>query len=182
MVIYLTGFMASGKSTIGPILANVLGLDFFDLDDEIIKREEMSIVDIFEKKGETYFRNVETQLLKEISHNDNAIISLGGGTITFNENLKFMKEHGLVVYLKVDIETLYNRLKNKTDRPLFKDLVLNDYSREEFIKRINKLFDKRSYYYEQADLTIVCDSRPVGLTVDRIAQQIQRKINEKNKH
>jgi shikimate kinase len=182
MVIYLTGFMTSGKSTVGPILANVLGLDFYDLDEEIVKREGMSIVDIFEQKGESYFRKVETRLLKEISNNDDAIISLGGGTITIDENLKFMKENGFIVYLKVDSETLYRRLKNKTDRPLFKDLVLNENGKEEFIKRINNLLDKRSSYYEQADLTIECDSRPVGLTVDRIAQSIQRKINEKNKH
>lgn len=179
MRIYLTGFMASGKSTIGPILSNVLGLDFYDLDQEIEDREKLSIVEIFEKKGEAYFRNVESEILKKIVQKDNIVVSLGGGTITFQENFDLMKNTGKIIYLKVSPEDIYNRLKNKTDRPLFREFVLGEVSKEEFMNRINELLDKRKQFYEKADLIIDTNLTPVGVTVDTIAQKIMRLMNEK---
>ena len=122
--IYLTGFMTSGKSTIGPILANVLGMGFYDLDKEIEKAEGSTVVEIFEKKGEAYFRQVEKNLLENFSKQNNIIVSLGGGTITNIDNLNLLKRTGKIIYLKVSIDVLYKRLKNKTDRPLFRDMVL----------------------------------------------------------
>jgi len=80
-IFYLTGFMGSGKSTIGPILANTLGWTFFDLDREIEKRENRKITMIFDEDGKDYFRQKETEILKEISKGENLIISLGGGTL-----------------------------------------------------------------------------------------------------
>ncbi|MDF1612742.1 shikimate kinase [Stygiobacter electus] len=181
MKIYLTGFMTSGKSTIGPILANVLGYDFYDLDKEIEESEKLSVVEIFEKYGEKYFREAESKILNELSKKDNLVISLGGGTIVNQKNFDMMKNSGTIIYLKVSPNTLYKRLKHKTDRPIFKDLVLNNKNEAEFIKRISELMEKRKQYYEMADIIIDTELTSFGKTVDRIAKKIFYLNNEKNK-
>ena len=176
----MTGFMTSGKSTIGPIVANTLGLNFYDLDKVIVEREGCSIVEIFEKKGEDYFRNLERYILEELCKNDNVIISLGGGTIANPDNLLLLKKTGLIIYLQVSPEILYKRLKNKIDRPLFRDLVLGGNPEKDFVERIREMLDKRKEFYEKADIIINTDFNPIGVTVDRIASKISRIIDEKN--
>ena len=177
--IYLTGFMTSGKSTIGPILANVLGMDFYDLDKEIEQQEGMTVVEIFEKKGEPYFRHLEKVFLENLCRQNNIIVSLGGGTITNTENFDLLKRTGKIIYLKVTPEMLYKRLKNKTDRPLFRDMVLGENTEEDFIKRINEMLSKRKSFYEKADLIFDTDDSPIGVTVDKIAKKILKVLNEK---
>jgi len=110
--------MGSGKSTIGPILANTLGWTFFDLDKEIEKRENRKITKIFEEDGKNYFRRKETEILKEISEGKNLIISLGGGTLIIQENRKFIKKSGNLIFLRSSPEVAYRRLKHKRDRPV----------------------------------------------------------------
>ncbi len=178
--IYLTGFMTSGKSTIGPILANVLGLEFFDLDKVIEEREGCSIVEIFEGKGESYFRNIELSTLKKLTELESVVISLGGGTLTDRSNFNLLNSTGLIVYLKVSPDNLYKRLKNKTDRPLFRDLVLEGKKEEDFLIRIKEMLEKRKEFYEKADLIIDTDLQPIGRTVDKIAKKILVMLNEKN--
>lgn len=178
--IYLTGFMTSGKSTIGPILANVLGWNYYDLDKEIVASEKMEVVDIFEKQGEKYFRSIERKKLEELSKKENVVIALGGGTIANDENLALVKETGKMVYLKSSAEAIYRRIKHKTDRPIFKDLVLGENSKEDFITRINEMLSEREKYYNKSDLIIDTDSKNIGLTVDLIAKKITKLINEKN--
>lgn len=170
--------MASGKSTIGPILANVLGWDYYDLDCEIENREEKKIVDIFEENGEEYFRTLESSTLKNLSQVNNVVVSLGGGTMAKTDNLKLMKSTGKIVYLETSPDEVYKRLKNKTDRPLVRDLVLSDGSKEEFIARIIKLLSEREPYYSQADITINTDTSNVGRTVDLIKKRIIRYIDD----
>lgn len=97
-IYYLTGFMAAGKSTIGPILANSLGWNFFDLDKEVEKKEGIKIVDLFKQKGEEYFRKLETEILKELSGNNEVIISLGGGAIASEENFNIIKSSGKIIF------------------------------------------------------------------------------------
>jgi len=179
-IIYLTGFMTSGKSTIGPILANVLGWSFYDLDKLLVEKENMSIVEIFETKGEDYFRNIESATLAELSETNKVVIALGGGTISNDGNLQIIKNSGYLIYLKVSPEVLYKRLKNKIDRPLFKDLVLAGKKEGDFIERIENLLEKREDKYKQADLEINTDETRIGFTVDRIAKQIKSLLNEKN--
>ena len=172
--IFLTGFMTSGKSTLGPILANVLGWNFYDLDKVIEEKECNTVVEIFRIKGEKYFREKEHDILEELIKEDHIIISLGGGTIANEINLKMMKESGKIIYLQVSAEVLYNRLKHKVDRPLFRDLVLKENSKEDFLHRINELLVEREKFYKQSDLIINCDSRKLGLTVDELAKKLQR--------
>ena len=178
--IYLTGFMTSGKSTLGPILANVLGMEFFDLDKEIEEREKQTIVEIFEKEGESYFREVEYGILKNLSKKDCVVISLGGGTITNKINFDLLQSTGKIIYLKVSPNNLYKRLKNKIDRPLFRDLVLGEKSEEDFLEKIKELLERRKEYYEQADLIIETDMQPIGRTVDKTANKIMALFNEKS--
>ena len=179
--VYLTGFMTSGKSTIGPILANVLGWDFYDLDRVIEQDESMAVVDIFKNNGEQYFREKETETLTRLTCNEKAIISLGGGTIANKTNFDLMRESGLIVYLKVSPEVLYNRLKNKIDRPLFRDLVLEENPKEAFLDRINDLLAEREKYYCQADIVIDSDSTKVGVTVDQLAKELKKIEYEESK-
>lgn len=179
-LVYLTGFMTSGKSTIGPILANVLGLEFFDLDKIIEEEEEQTIVEIFEKKGEEYFRDIESKSLQRLSESKAAVVSLGGGTITSQKNFELMKRTGKIIYLKVSPDNLYKRLKNKIDRPLFKDMVLGENSEMDFMNRINEMLEKRREFYEKADIIIETDSQPLGRTVDKLAKKISEFFNEEN--
>ena len=172
--------MTSGKSTIGPILANVLGWDFYDLDKVIQEKKDMTIVEIFETHGEDYFRRIEEETLKSISEGEKVVVALGGGTLTSSKNLETIKNSGILVYLRVTPEILYKRLKNKIDRPLFKDLVLGEKSEEEFISKIEKLLESREVYYNQADLIINTDESKIGYTVDRVAKQILGVLNGKN--
>lgn len=170
--------MASGKSTIGPILANVLGWDYHDLDSEIEDREENKIVDIFEQKGEEYFRSVESRTLKDLAERNNIVVSLGGGTMAKEENLNLMKTTGKIIFLDTSPEEVYKRLKHKTDRPLIKDLVISNGSREEFLERINKLLGEREPYYSRADIKINTDDSNVGKTVDLIKKKISKYIDD----
>lgn len=178
--IYLTGFMTSGKSTLGRILANVLGWNFYDLDKEIEIRAKKKVTEIFETFGEKYFRELESNLLKELSSNSQVVISLGGGTIINNNNVKFISENGKLVYLRVEPEIIYTRIKKKTDRPLFKEFVLAENSKENFIKKISSMLSEREKYYYQADLVFDVDNSPIGTTVDKLAKVVNRMLHEKN--
>jgi len=178
--IYLTGFMTSGKSTLGKIIANCLGWDFFDLDVEISKDEKKTVTEIFETKGEKYFREIESLKLRNLSNHKNVIISLGGGTLISDVNVQFIKQNGHLVYLRVDPEIIYTRIKRKTDRPLFKEFVLGDNSKEKFLIKINSMLKEREPYYYQADMIFDVDNSPIGKTVDRFTRLINKVIIEKN--
>jgi len=177
-IYYLTGFMAAGKSTIGPILANTLGWHFYDLDKEVEKKESMRIVELFDQKGEDYFRKSETALLEKLSQDNESIISLGGGAIASDVNFGIIKSTGKIIYLKSSPEMAYKRLRFKRDRPAFVFEGEEVPSKEEFLERINKLLDSRKKYYEQADFVIDTDNQTVGKTVDIIAKYI---INDSSK-
>lgn len=180
--IYLTGFMTSGKSTLGQILANVLGWNFYDLDKELEKDEGQKVSEIFETKGEKYFRKIESVKLEQLSKSDNSIIALGGGTLINDDNLKIILQTGKLVYLKVTPEIIYKRIKNKIDRPLFRDFVLAGNSKEQFIKKIEGMLEERNKYYNKADIFFNVDDSPIGITVDRLAKSIKKIIYEKNTH
>jgi shikimate kinase len=173
---YLTGFMAAGKSTIGPILANTLGWNFFDLDKEIEKEEGLKVVEIFKQKGEEYFRGIETETLKRLSENEESIISLGGGAIASEENFKIIKSTGKIIYLKSSPEMAYKRLRFKKDRPAFVFENVEAPTKEQFLERINELLDSRKQYYERCDFIVDTDSQSVGKTVDIIAKFINKDL------
>ncbi len=171
--IYLTGFMGSGKSTIGPILANTLGWDFYDLDFVIEKKIGKKVSKIFEENGEEYFRKLESEILMELSEKEYIIIALGGGTIASQVNIDLMKSNGRIIYLKISSEAAYKRLRFKRDRPvLTRDGTVN-LGKNEFVKKIDELLSARKKFYEQADYTVETNNLPMGILVDKLARLIQ---------
>ena len=116
--IYLTGFMGTGKSMILNCLHEVCGFDKIEMDEQIVQEQGMSIPEIFEKKGEEYFRNLETELVKKISAMDNIVVSCGGGTVMRQCNVDEMKKNGTIVLLTAEPETVYERVKGSHNRPL----------------------------------------------------------------
>jgi shikimate kinase len=156
-LVFMSGFMGCGKTTQGKKLAKELGYFFIDLDDYISNQYEKTITDLFKEVGEEEFRNIETKALQEcIANNLKALIALGGGTPCFNDNLNLMKANGKIIYLKMDVEALYNRLFNaKQDRPL-----LRDKENEEMLLYIENLLKTREVFYNQAHIITS------GVTVD----------------
>jgi shikimate kinase len=175
-VVYLTGFMGSGKSTIGPILANTLGWEFYDLDNVIENKSGMKIKEIFDVYGEEHFRLLEGKTLLEISKNEKIVVSLGGGTIASEKNLELLKRTGLLFYLKLSSLSAYKRLKYKKDRPVLLSGMGDCNTKEDLLKRINLLYEKRKIFYEQSDFIIETDNLSVGKTVDRIVKIINHEI------
>lgn len=171
-LVFLTGFMASGKSTIGPILANTLGWDFYDLDKLIENKTGKKIKDIFASEGEDYFRNLETRVLQGVINFKNTIIALGGGTVTRQSNIDLMKENGILIYLETSPQEAYNRLRFKRDRPVLLNDSDEEPSKDELIKRINDLLKERKKFYNQADIKINTDSFRIGQTIDKLSSII----------
>lgn len=172
--IYLNGFMASGKSTLGPILANTLGWEFADIDRLLEKAENMRVTEIFDKKGEEYFRMREAEVLREIGRTTRIVISLGGGTAINEENLKFIMETGFVIFLRASSKSIFARLRRKLDRPMFRDLVLRGAPEEEFMERIQSMLHERMPYYLKSHLTLDTDSLRIGDTIDKIQRLVRR--------
>ena len=173
-IFYLTGFMASGKSTIGPILANTIGWDFYDLDKEVEKKEGKKIVRIFEHEGKKYFRRVEAEILKYLSTKKNIIIALGGGTLINPVNRRVINKTGKLIFLKSSPNVLYKRLIHKRDRPIL--FSGNDEEDTEgiLLQKIEHLMNERIKYYEQADYVFDTDKESVGVIVDRITKLVKR--------
>lgn len=171
--IYLTGFMGSGKSTIGPILANTLGYSYIDLDKLIEEKAGKAIVEIFETHGEASFRLLEKDVLAEISTRQDCVIALGGGTIANDENFELIRQTGSLVYLKLSPEEVLRRLSQKTDRPMLKDEHGNLLPRDLLNQRILLLLEQREAYYNRADIIVPTDILSVGRTVDEIVRQLR---------
>lgn len=171
-IVFLAGFMASGKSTIGPMVANTLGWSFFDLDRVIEAKQGKKIVDIFAEKGETEFRTFEREVLKEIAQGENVIIALGGGTVADQKNINLMKKKGKIIFLEASPESFYQRLRFKTDRPLLRGKNGELLSQDELKKRIVEILEYRDKYYKQADVSLPTDGITIGKAVDAISKII----------
>jgi shikimate kinase len=142
--------MGSGKTTIGKKLAKRLGLQFIDLDIFIEKKTKKTIQTLFETKGEDNFRRLEYEALSEISKTQNILVATGGGTACFLNNIELINENGLSIYLKMNPESLANRLNNsKTERPLIKGK-----SKSELLTYIKDTLDKREKYYKKSNIVV----------------------------
>ena len=143
MIIFLIGFMGSGKSTTGKQLAKRLGYNFIDTDNLIVEKLGMSVNEIFDRLGEKSFREHETRLLNELILKNNLVVSTGGGLPCHGDNLDLMNIYGQSVYLKASSSALHDRLSSrKNKRPLIKDL--SDVELMAFIE--NKLSEREEYY------------------------------------
>ena len=140
--IFLIGFMGSGKSTIGRMLAKEMGKVLVEMDETIEAEAGKSINQIFSDHGEAHFRDLETGLIERITAQGGAVVSCGGGAILREENVEMMKQNGIVFYLCATSETIYERVHKSTHRPL-----LNGNMNVEYIQQ---LMDKRVKKYEAA--------------------------------
>lgn len=175
-IIFLTGFMGSGKSTVGPIFANTIGYNFIDLDMLIEKREVKKIGAIFAAEGENKFRTIERETLKELLHTSKTVISLGGGTVTNRETLQLIKQNGVMVYLQSDVKHIYQRLRTKSDRPMLRNDNGELLDGDTLMQKIQSLLESRTPYYEEADIIVTTDDKKIGFTVDELAKKISSYI------
>ena len=142
--------MGSGKSTVGKIVAKKTGFRFIDLDTYIESQQDMTIIDIFRTKGEDYFRSVENEILQIFSLEENLIIATGGGCPCFFDNMNWMNDHGITLYLNTPPEMLYSRLLvEKKARPLIEKL--SDMQLREYILDV---LPERNNFYEKSKITI----------------------------
>jgi shikimate kinase len=149
--IFLTGFMGSGKTTLGKKLASLMNLPFIDLDRYIETKEKDTIANLFENKGETVFREIESACLDEIlQQKQSTVISLGGGTICFHSNLEKVKNKGTLVYIDLPPKVLVERIKNgKTKRPLLKNVAEQD-----MFDFVEQKLEERKNYYNKAHIIV----------------------------
>ena len=144
--------MGSGKSTIAKLLSEKLGILQVEMDEMIVQEQGMPITEIFEKYGETHFRDLESELILRIQEAGGAVVSCGGGAILRSENVENMKKNGTIVYLSAKPETIYERVKNSTNRPLLNGNMNVEY--------ITQLMNKRLPLYESAaDIVIFVDGK-----------------------
>ena len=175
-LIFLTGFSGSGKSTIGPLLANSLGYEFVDLDQSIEQRAGKTITRIFAENGEEHFRELELLALMGLVEKNNLVISLGGGALENDESYGLIQKSGTMVYLKSPSRTLARRLCNKTDRPLLKGDKGQKLSREEIEDKITTILARREPRYKSADITVETDIKRIGSTVEELTRKIERYV------
>ena len=166
--IILIGYMGSGKTTVGKALSKETGMMFYDLDWYIESRMRRSVSQIFAERGEEGFRQIEYNMLHEVAEFENVIISCGGGTPCFFDNMDYLNQQGDVVYLKATPETLYKHLlMAKVERPLLKDK-----SPEELIAYITEHLKERAPFYEKArytlDVNVLDNYDKIAVSVERI--------------
>lgn len=170
MKVFLIGYMGSGKTTIGRPLAKMLQMKFADMDSCIVEKYKMSVGEIFETKGEAAFRGIESEVLQELAAEDNIVVSTGGGTPCFNNNMALMNRAGITVYLKVSPENLVRRLETGCDkRPL-----LRGKSRGELLEFVSEGIKKRDEFYSAAKLTVGCDGYSDKRLVEIIAMALKQ--------
>jgi shikimate kinase len=150
--IFLIGFMGAGKSTIARELQKRLDMNLVEMDARIVEEQGMSINDIFAQYGETHFRDIESQLILTIGDEGSTVVSCGGGVVLRPQNTEYMKKSGKVVYLKTSPETIFERVRYSTDRP-----ILNGNMNVEYIAGL--LEKRRPLYESAADITVVTDNR-----------------------
>ncbi|MEE8167723.1 MAG: shikimate kinase [Candidatus Hydrothermarchaeales archaeon] len=162
--IVLTGFMGSGKSAVGKRLAQRLGTKVIDTDDLIEERACTSITSIFSEHGEKHFRELEKSVVKDVSQLDNRVIITGGGVVLDPENIENLKRNGVIVYLPVEPDVAYERVKRRTHRPLLQV--------EDPLKTIKELMEYRAQFYANNDYEI----DTFKLTVDEVVENILRDV------
>ncbi len=150
----MLGMPSSGKSTLGRQLAKELNYDFVDLDKKIEISEGKKITEIFNLEGEEYFRKVEADQLRKIVPNSKLVIATGGGTPCFKDNMSYIKENGISVFLDVKPEKLEERMRNskRNNRPLF------SLESDTLLTTLTRTYDERGEFYKKADIIIEGDT------------------------
>jgi len=165
--IVLLGMMGSGKSTIGSLIAKKLNVALFDIDKKIEKIQNKKISQIFEEKGEAYFRKLEFEFTMQSLNNNKKIISIGGGAFMNKELRKTIKQKSSTFWLYWNFETLIKRIRNNNKRPVVKNMTHAD---------IKKLITERNKIYYFSDYKIICENLKKSEIADKIIQKC--KVNE----
>ena len=165
--IFLIGFMGCGKSTNARYLSKMTGAVQMEMDQKIVEMQRMAISDIFEKYGEVYFRDLETDLIRSMKEKEPMVVSCGGGAVLREENVALMKECGKIVLLTASPEAIYDRVKHSTDRPLLNGNMNVEY--------ISELMEKRKPKYEAAaDIVISTEMKNVREICEEILEEMER--------
>jgi shikimate kinase len=165
--IILIGFMGTGKSTIGRILAERLGYQFIDTDAKIEVEQGKTVGKIFETEGEAYFRDLEAKLAFELSANNYQVISTGGGFVLNPRNITVFKPEGTIVAFTAPARIIYERVKGDVQRPLL--------AAADPLARISELLLERAPFYQDADLIIeTTDKKPLDLAIEIIEELTRR--------
>ena len=156
--------MTAGKTREGKRLAKLMNRKFIDLDRLIEEKEKKTIAEIFSKNGEKYFREIESKTLQSLKTNENVIVSCGGGTPCYHNNIKWMLQNGIVVWLKISTDTVLKRLKEtKKERPLLKNL-----EGEELKNFINNKMKERESFYSKAQIQVDTEN----ISIEKLAAQL----------
>lgn len=166
MNIVLVGFMGTGKTAVGKLLAKKIQMKYICTDEVIEDKERRSINDIFKKNGEPYFRRVEKEVVKKVAQLDNFIIDAGGGVVLDEENVQNLKKNGKIICLTATPEVILERTKRYYHRPLL-DV-------DEPKAKIEELLKFRAPHYAKAHFSI----DTTNLTIEQVAQEIKKNINE----
>lgn len=168
--IALIGFMGTGKTTVSQALSRITGFEEIDVDKYIVDTAGMEINEIFEKYGEQAFRDMETKALGEVSQKPNRIISCGGGAVLRDENVEILKRNGVIVRLTASAETIFDRVKDSTHRP-----ILNNDMSLEHVKEL--MAGREPRYSAVADISVNVDSNDRILTCNDILVQLEERGN-----
>jgi len=163
--IYIVGFMGTGKTSVGKLLAKALDREFVEMDASIEQDQSKPIAKIFAEEGEAHFRQLEKELLTQLALRSGLVVSCGGGLICDQDNLRLLKASGVIFNLAASASTIYQRIKEHTHRPL---LEVDDP-----LKRIEELLIARKAYYEKADQTIDTNNLSPQEVVESIVKLIQ---------
>lgn len=163
--VVLIGFMGTGKSRVGHLVARRLGLRFVDTDDLIVQRLQMPINEIFARLGEPKFRDIERQVVAEVAAKDGQVIATGGGVPLSEENLRNLRRNGILICLTASPEIIYRRTMRSDARPLLQT--------EDKQEQIRNLLERRQAYYDAADFRIDTSSRPASAVARAIVELYQ---------
>ena len=162
--VILTGFMGTGKTAVAEILAKKLGFIFLDTDLTVEKETGKTITEIFEQEGEASFRETEKKMVKKALDKEKVVVATGGGAVTDSENLKLMKEKGIVIGLAASPEAILKRISSLDTRPLLQT--------EDQLKKIKSLLSHRSRFYREADRIIDTTFKKIEETVEEILKAL----------
>lgn len=168
--IVLTGFMGTGKSTVGKVVASRLNFKFVDIDEVIETRTKLTISDIFSKYGEQYFRQLEKEAVKEFSQKEGLVIATGGGVVLDPENMVNLKTNGLVILLKASPEVIFRNVSKDQNRPLLKS--------EDVMERIKELLKIREEYYKNNHYEIDISDLTIEEVAEKVIEFYNKEVNK----
>lgn len=173
MNLVLIGFMGTGKTTVGKRLAQRLNIGFKDTDEEVQRVTGLTIKELFDKYGEIRFRSEEAAAIRRIIREDNQVIATGGGAVLNPENIKALRENGLIFCLEAPPEVIYERVKHKNTRPLLDE--------ENLMDTIIRLLGERRDLYKNADFTLETSQNSAEIIVEEIIRLYTQEVKQHGK-